>query len=119
VGTGTVIEGYSTIGNDVSLQSMVFIPTDTQIGDHVFIGPNTVLTNDRYPPRRIGGMKGPVIKDGAAIGANTTILPGICIGEGALIAAGSVVTHNVPDHMLAIGSPARIKPLPEEILSGQ
>ena len=119
VGTGTVIEGYSTIGNDVSLQSMVFIPTETLIGDHVFIGPNTVLTNDRYPPRRIGGMKGPVIKDGAAIGANTTILPGICIGEGALIAAGSVVTHNVPDHMLAIGSPARIKPLPEEILSGQ
>lgn len=119
VGTGTVIEGYSSIGNDVSLQSMVFIPTDTRIGDRVFIGPNTVLTNDRYPPRRIGGMKGPIIKDGAAIGANTTILPGICIGEGALIAAGSVVTHNVPDHMLAIGSPARIKPLPHEILSGQ
>ena len=119
VGTGTVIEGYSSIGNDVSLQSMVFIPTDTQIGDHVFIGPNTVLTNDRYPPRRIGGMKGPTIKDGAAIGANTTILPGICIGEGALIAAGSVVTHNVPDHMLAIGSPARIKPLPQKIISEQ
>jgi len=119
VGTGTVIEGYSSIGNDVSLQSMVFIPTDTRIGDHVFIGPNTVLTNDRYPPRRIGGMKGPVIQDGAAIGANTTILPGICIGEGALIAAGSVVTHDVPDHMMAIGSPARIRPLPEEILSGQ
>ena len=119
VGTGTVIEGYSSIGNDVSIQSMAFIPTDTQIGDHVFIGPNTVLTNDRYPPRRIGGMKGPVIKDGAAIGANTTILPGICIGEGALIAAGSVVTHNVQDHMLAIGSPARIKPLPQKIISEQ
>ena len=119
VGTGTVIEGYSSIGNDVSIQSMAFIPTDTRIGDHVFIGPNTVLTNDRYPPRRIGGMKGPVIRNGAAIGANTTILPGICIGEGALIAAGSVVTHDVPDHMLAIGSPARIKPLPHEILSIQ
>lgn len=119
VGTGTVIEGYSTIGNDVSIQSMVFIPTETQIGDHVFIGPNTVLTNDRYPPRRIGGLQGPVIKDGAAIGANTTILPGIHIGEGALVAAGSVVTHNVPDYMLAIGSPARIRQLPHEIQSSK
>lgn len=98
---------------------MVFIPTDTQIGDHVFIGPNTVLTNDRYPPRRIGGLQGPIINKGAAIGANSTILPGVRIGEGALVAAGSVVTHHVPDHMLAIGSPARIKRLPQEIQSVQ
>lgn len=112
VGTGTVIEGHTVIGNDVSIQSMVFIPTDTRIGDHVFIGPNAVLTNDRYPPTRIGGLKGPVIQNGAAIGANTTILPGICIGEGALVAAGSVVTRDVPDHMLAIGTPARIRHLP-------
>lgn len=112
VGTGTVIEGHTVIGSDVSIQSMVFIPTDTRIGDHVFIGPNAVLTNDRYPPTRIGGLKGPVIKNGAAIGANTTILPGICVGEGALVAAGSVVTRDVPDHMLAIGSPARLRHLP-------
>ncbi|MDD5142275.1 N-acetyltransferase [Methanoregula sp.] len=112
VGTGTVIEGHTVIGSDVSIQSMVFIPTDTQIGDHVFIGPNAVLTNDRYPPTRIGGLRGPVIKKGAAIGANTTILPGVCIGEGALVAAGSVVTRDVPDHMLAIGSPARLRQLP-------
>lgn len=112
VGTGTVIEGHTLIGSDVSLQSMVFIPTDTKIGDHVFIGPNAVLTNDRYPPTRIGGLKGPLIKNHAAIGANTTILPGVCIGEGALVAAGSVVTRDVPDHMLAIGTPARIQHLP-------
>lgn len=112
VGTGTVIEGYTVIGSDISIQSMVFIPTDTLIGDHVFIGPNSVLTNDCYPPSRVGGLKGPVIKNGAAIGANTTILPGVCIGEGALVAAGSVVTRDVPDHMLAIGSPARFRHLP-------
>jgi acetyltransferase-like isoleucine patch superfamily enzyme len=53
--------------------------------------------------------------DGAAIGANVTILPGICIGEGALVAAGSVVTHDVPGRMLAIGSPARIKDLPPKL----
>jgi len=119
VGTGTVIEGHSTIGNDVSLQSMVFIPTDTRIGDHVFIGPNAVLTNDRYPPTRIGGLRGPTISDGAAIGANATLLPGVCIGEGSLVAAGAVVTHDVPDHMLAIGSPARVKSLPREIGTGK
>ncbi len=117
IGTGTVIEGHSVIGSDVSLQSMVFIPTDTRIGDHVFIGPNSVLTNDRYPPTRIGGLKGPVIRNNAAIGANATLLPGICIGEGALVAAGSVVTRDVPDHMLAIGSPAKIRPLPPVMIN--
>lgn len=117
VGTGTVIEGNTTIGNDVSIQSMAFIPTETQIGDHVFIGPNAVLTNDRYPPTRIGGLKGPVIKNGAAIGANTTLIPGVCIGEGALVAAGAIVTRDVPDHMLAIGSPAKIRSLPQKITS--
>jgi len=117
VGTGTVVEGHSVIGNDVSLQSMVFIPTDTRIGDHVFIGPNAILTNDRYPPTGIGGLKGPVIRNGAAIGANATLLPGVCIGEGALVAAGTVVTRDVPDHMLAIGSPAKITSLPKALLT--
>ena len=74
------------MGSDVSLQSMVYIPTNTTIGDHVFIGPNAVLTNDRYPPSGIGGLVGPVIEHHAAIGANATILPGIHVGEGALVA---------------------------------
>jgi len=113
IGTATVIEGTTTIGSDVNLQSMVYIPSNTRIGDHVFIGPNAVLTNDRYPPTGIGGLEGPVIKDGAAIGANTTILPGVCIGEGALIAAGAIVTKDVPAHMLAIGAPAMIRELPD------
>jgi acetyltransferase-like isoleucine patch superfamily enzyme len=117
IGTATVIDGNTRIGNDVSLQSMVYIPKDTTIGDHVFIGPNAVLTNDRYPPS--GCLKGPVIKNGAAIGANTTILPGVCIGEGAFVAAGSIVTRDVPDHMMAIGTPARIKELPKEMLKSR
>jgi acetyltransferase-like isoleucine patch superfamily enzyme len=112
IGTATVIEGNTIIGDDVSLQSMVYIPTDTVIGNKVFIGPNTVLTNDRYPPTRIGGLQGPQIRDGAAIGANATLLPGVCIGEGALVAAGAIVTRDVPAHMLAIGVPAKITDLP-------
>ena len=114
IGTATVIDGNTCIGNDVSLQSMVYIPTNTTIGDHVFIGPNAVLTNDRYPPS--GCLEGPLIKTGAAIGANTTIIPGVCIGEGAFVAAGSIVTHDVPDHMMAIGTPARIKEIPQAML---
>lgn len=112
IGTGSVIEGYTTIGNRVNLQSLVYIPTNTTIEDDVFIGPNSVLTNDRYPPRNNAQMEGPVIQDRARIGANVTILPGIIIGEEALIAAGSVVTRDVPAGMLAVGSPARLKPLP-------
>lgn len=117
IGSGTVIEGHSVIGNDVRVQSMAFIPTDTRIGSQVFIGPNAVLTNDRYPPTRIGGLTGPVIKDGAAIGANATLIPGVVIGEGALVAAGAIVTRDVPEHMMAIGSPAKIKPLPKRLSS--
>lgn len=115
IGTATVIEGDCSIGNNVNIQSMVYIPTNTIIEDSVFIGPNTVLTNDRYPPTRIGGLEGPHIRKGAAIGANTTLIPGVCIGEGALVAAGAVVTRDVPDHMLAVGSPARIKDLPRQM----
>jgi acetyltransferase-like isoleucine patch superfamily enzyme len=117
IGTATVIDGNTQIGNGVSLQSMVYIPANTTIGNYVFIGPNAVLTNDRYPPS--GCLKGPIIKSGAAIGANTTILPGVCIGEGAFVAAGAIVTRDVPDHMMAIGTPARIKELPKEMLQSR
>ena len=116
IGTSVVIEGNTIIGDDVSLQSMVYIPTNTVIGNNVFIGPNTVLTNDRYPPTRIGGLKGPQIRDGAAIGANATLFPGVCIGEGALVAAGAIVTRDVPAHMLAIGAPAKITDLPQKMV---
>ena len=113
VGTATVIDGHTTIGDDVSLQSRVYIPTNTRIGNHVFIGPNAVFTNDRYPPSRIGGLTGPQIMDCAAIGANATLLPGVYIGEGAFVAAGAIVTRDVPAHMMAIGAPAKIRELPK------
>ena len=113
IGTATVIDGHTTIGNNVSLQSRVYLPTNTRIGNHVFIGPNAIFTNDRYPPSRIGGLEGPHVMDGAAIGANATLLPGVCIGEGTLVAAGAIVTRDVPDHMMAIGAPAKIRELPK------
>ena len=73
--------------------------------------PSSVTTHEPS-----GCLEGPLIKTGAAIGANTTIIPGVCIGEGAFVAAGSIVTHDVPDHMMAIGTPARIKEIPQAML---
>jgi len=115
IGTSTIIEGTTTIGSNVRIQSMVFIPTNTEIGDNVFIGPNSVLTNDRYPPFGRPALVGPVLEDNTTIGANVTILPGIRVHEGAAVAAGSVVTKDVPAGVLAIGSPARFRELPLEM----
>jgi len=115
IGTSSVIEGTCTIGDNCRIQSMVFIPTHTEIGNDVFIGPHAVLTNDRYPPTGKPELKGPVVENNVTIGANVTILPFIRIGEGAAVAAGSVVTRDVPPGMLAIGSPARMRDLPPEM----
>jgi acetyltransferase-like isoleucine patch superfamily enzyme len=113
IGTNTIIEGHCSIGNDVSIQSNVYIPTNTIIEDYVFIGPCACFTNDKYPIRVDFDLKGPIIKKGASIGANSTFLSNIEIGKGAMVAAGAIVTMDVPEYFLAIGAPARIKPLPK------
>ncbi len=112
VGTNAVIEGNCDIGDNVSIQSNVYVPTDSIIEDYVFIGPCACFTNDRYPIRADYELRGPTIKEGASIGANSTFLSGIEVGEGAMVAAGAIVTRDVPPFYLAIGAPARIKPLP-------
>lgn len=115
IGTNSVVEGRTKIGSSVSIQSSVYIPLNTVIEDRVFIGPNAVLTNDKYPQRIKSRLKGPVLRKGASIGANATLLPGIEVGEGAMVAAASVVTKNVPPWKLAVGAPAKIKDLPKEL----
>lgn len=104
IGTNTVIEGYCSIGNNVSIQSNVYIPSNTIIEDYVFIGPCACFTNDKYPIRVDFDLKGPVIKRGASVGANSTFLSNVEIGEGAMIAAGAIVTMDVPKYFLAIGA---------------
>lgn len=118
VGTDTVIDGRTEIGSNVSLQTGVYVPTDTTIGDNVFVGPRVVMTNDPYPVRRDVDLVGPTLADGVSVGANATILPGVRIGEGSFVAAGSTVTEDVPADTLALGTPARHRELPEN-LSGE
>ncbi|PSP55945.1 N-acetyltransferase [Halobacteriales archaeon QS_1_67_19] len=118
VGTDTVIDGTTTIGSHVSLQTGVYVPTNTTIGSEVFVGPRAVLTNDPYPIRRDADLEGPTLEDNVSIGANATLLPGVTVGEGAFVAAGAVVTEDVPPETLAVGSPARHEPLPEDLEGG-
>ena len=117
VGTNTVIDGNVTIGSFVKIETDVYIPTHTKIGNNVFIGPGVVMTNDKYPQRMRAQYKpnGPTLKDGVSVGGNATILPGVIIGRGSFIAAGSVVTNNVPAWSLAIGVPAKLKKLPKKL----
>ena len=115
IGTNTVIDNDCKIGHNVSMQSCVYIPTGTAIGDYVFLGPCVTLTNDRHPIRTEEPLTPVTIKDQASLGANCVILPGVTVGEGAFVAAGSVVTRDVPDWHMALGAPARFTPLPEEL----
>lgn len=115
VGSNVIIDGNVTIGNNVSIQGNVYIPTNVAIEDNVFIGPCAVLANDKYPVRKEYNPMGPILRKGASIGANATILPGVEIGEGAMVAAGALVTRNVPPWKLAIGFPAKIEDLPDDL----
>jgi acetyltransferase-like isoleucine patch superfamily enzyme len=115
VGTNTVIDGWTEIGSNVSLQTGVYVPSYTRIGDRVFVGPRAVLTNDPYPIRREVELVGPTLEDDVSVGANATILPGVTVGEGSFVAAGAVVTEDVPPNSLAVGVPAEVRDLPESL----
>ena len=106
---GVLIENDVVVGDNVTVKSGVQLWDGIRIEDDVFIGPNATFTNDRFPRSKQYPDSFPIttIKKGASIGANSTILPGITIGEKAMIAAGSVVTRDVPAGQLWMGSPAR------------
>lgn len=110
VGTLSVIEHHVTIGNNVRIHTQVFIPEYSILEDDSWLGPNVVLTNAKYPlsPGVKENLRGPIIRRGAKIGANATILPGIEIGTNALVGAGAVITSDVPKNAVVAGNPARI-----------
>lgn len=103
------IENKVVIGDNVTIKCGVQIWDGITIEDNVFVGPNVTFTNDNFPRSKNSTyeMKQTLIKKGASIGANATILPGLVIGENSFIAAGSVVTKNVAPGTLVAGVPAK------------
>ena len=115
---GTYVDFGVRIGNRVKIQNNVSVYHGVTIADGVFVGPHACFTNDKYP-RAVnpdGTLKGSsdwevsrtTVEQGASIGANATILPGLTIGSFAMIGGGAVVSKDVPAHALVFGNPARI-----------
>lgn len=118
IGKGVYIGAGVHVGANCKVQNYSCLYEGLTLEDGVFVGPEVVFTNDRYP-RAInpdGTLKAEsdwelgrsVVKFGAAVGSRSVILPGITIGRWALVAAGSVVTKDVPDYALVAGNPARV-----------
>jgi acetyltransferase-like isoleucine patch superfamily enzyme len=107
---GVFIEGNARLGDRVTVKCGVQIWSGVRIEDDVFVGPNATFTNDLFP--RSKDHSKPILEtrvcQGASIGANATILPGITIGRMAMVGAGAVVTKSVPPFAKVVGNPARI-----------
>ncbi|MDD4777213.1 MAG: acyltransferase [Fermentimonas sp.] len=106
------IENNVTVGDNVTIKNGVQLWDGVTIEDNVFIGPNATFTNELIPKSRVydaENIKETIVKNGASIGANATILPGVIIGEHAFVGAGSVITSSVPPYTLYYGNPARHK----------
>ena len=118
VGLGAYIGSGVTIGNRCKIQNFACVYEPAWLGEGVFVGPGAILTNDRHPRAMNidGSLKGAsdwnavgvVVGEGASIGAHATCVAPLRIGQWAMVAAGSVVTRDVPDFALAVGVPARL-----------
>jgi UDP-2-acetamido-3-amino-2,3-dideoxy-glucuronate N-acetyltransferase len=108
---GVFIEDGAVVGDRVTVKCGVQLWKGIELEDDVFVGPNATFTNDPFPRSRQWTEDHPrtVVRIGASVGANATILPGLEIGRGAMVGAGAVVTRSVPPHAVAVGNPARIK----------
>lgn len=120
VWSNSVIDYGCVIGEGVKIHTNCYVSQFSVLEDKVFLAPGVSLANDLYPgdPGSAAEMSGPVLRRGAQLGVNSTVLPYVEIGEGAVIGAGAVVTRDVPPGMIVRGGPARITgavPGPEEV----
>lgn len=112
IGQNVFIGGKTKIGNGVKIQNNVSIYDGVILEDYVFCGPSMVFTNDMNPRSKYpkgGHFSITLVKEGASLGANTTIVCGHVIGRHAFIGSGAVVTKDIPDYAMAYGNPARIR----------
>ena len=114
IGEGVHIGPNVIIGNNCKIQNHSLIYEGVTLEDNVFLGPNTVTTNDFLPQvegdwKNSDRFRTTLFKKGCSIGANSTIICGVTIGENSLIGAGSVVTKNIPNNKKAFGNPSKIK----------
>ncbi len=124
VGRGVTIENKVRIGQRCKIETEAYVTALSEIGDSCFIAPEVSFTNDNFLGRtkdRFKYHKGVTLKRGARVGANATFLPGVIVEEDALVAAGSVVTRNVPARKIVCGTPARqLRDVPpEQLLENQ
>jgi acetyltransferase-like isoleucine patch superfamily enzyme len=103
------IENDVVIGNHVTVKCGIYIWDGARVEDHVFLGPNVAFTNDDHPrsKRHLSAYPRINVQRGASLGANATILPGLTIGQWAMVGAGCVINKDVPDFALVVGNPAR------------
>jgi acetyltransferase-like isoleucine patch superfamily enzyme len=109
--SNTVVDYGCRIGDRVKIHSNCYVAQYTEILDDAFLAPGVSVANDLYPGQEESArlMSGPLIGAGAQIGVNVTLLPFVRIGDGCLVGAGSVVTHDLPPGMVAFGNPARVR----------
>jgi UDP-2-acetamido-3-amino-2,3-dideoxy-glucuronate N-acetyltransferase len=112
IGQNVVISPEVTIGNNVKIQNNVSVYTGCILEDDVFCGPSMVFTNVTNPRSHVirrDEYKTTLVRRGASMGANSTVVCGVTIGAYAFVGAGAVVTHDLPDYALVFGNPARIR----------
>lgn len=108
--SNTVLDYGCLLGDRVKIHCNVYIPQFTVLEDDVFIAPGCTFANDIHPgcPQSKECMRGPILKKGAVLGVNVTVVPMVTIGEYSLVGSGSVVTRDIPPYSVAIGNPARV-----------
>ena len=109
IGSKTYIENHIQIGSRNKIESLVYVSAFSKIADYCFIAPCVITSNDNYVGRdreRVNHFKGITMKEGARIGVNSTILPGVTLNKDCMVAAGSIVTCDIPENEIWLGAPA-------------